>query len=235
MARSVFVTGANRGLGWHLVRHLIDRGDEVWGSARETDPQNLLSLSPAGSVQMDMSDEASLIAGAAALSTQVDHLDVLINCAGVDARAFGADADRRGPFDLDMQTNQQVLAVNVGGPMVLTRELHPLLTAATNAIVLNISSQLGSMEVGARLGNDTSYCISKAAMNMLTVKSAAALRDEGVAVISMHPGWVATDMGGEQAALTPDHSAESIVATLGGLSLTDTGTFLNWDGSPHQW
>ncbi len=235
MSRSILVTGANRGLGLHLVRHLIANGDEVWGSAREADPQHLLALGPAGAVQIDMGDESSVVAGAAALSSQIDHLDVLINCAGVDARAFGAGADERGPFDLSIETVQQVMAVNVGGPMVLTKELRPLLLAAADAIVLNLSSQLGSMEVGARAGNDTSYCISKAAMNMLTVKTAATLRSDGVAVVAMHPGWVATDMGGERASLSPDESASAIVSTLGGLSIADTGSFLNWDGSPHAW
>lgn len=235
MERTILVTGANRGLGLHLVRHLINGGDHVWGAARQSDPQQLLELGPAGAIQLDMADEASIIAGARALVSQVDHLDVLINCAGVDARAFGADPDRRGPFDLDIETTQQVLAVNVGGPMALTRELRSSLGAGTNPVVVNISSQLGSMDVAARVGNDTSYCISKAAMNMLTVKSAAAMRDEGVAVVSMHPGWVSTDMGGSAASLTPDESASTIVSTLAGLSLADTGTFVNWDGSPHPW
>ncbi len=235
MARTVLVTGANRGLGLHLVRRLIARGDAVWGSARQADPTELLALNPAGAVQIDMSDEASIVAGAAALTSQIDQLDVLINCAGVDARAFGAGANDRGPLDLDIETTQQVFAVNVGGPMVLTRELRPLIAAGTNPVVLNISSQLGSMEVAARIGNDTSYCISKAGLNMLTVKSAAALRDDGVAVVAMHPGWVATDMGGASAALSPDESASAIVQTLDGLSLEHTGSFIQWDGSPHPW
>ncbi len=235
MARRVFVTGANRGLGNLLVRTLVERGDEVWGSAREADPRRLLALEPAGVVQMELGDEESIIAGAEALDARLDGLDVLINCAGVDARAFGANPDERGPFDLDAATVESVVRINVSAPMILMRELRPLLAAGIDPVVLNISSQLGSMDVAAELGNDTAYCISKAAFNMLSVKTAAALKPEGIAVVAMHPGWVATDMGGPSATLSPEESAASIVGTLDELSLSDTGTFMNWDGSPHPW
>ena len=119
--------------------------------------------------------------------------------------------------------------------MVLTRELLPLLQRGTEPLVLNVSSQLGSMQVAASKGRDTVYCMSKAALNMLSVKSAAALRADGIAVVMLHPGWVQTDMGGSSAPLTIAESADSIVRTVDALTLADSGRFIQWDGSDHPW
>ena len=102
-------------------------------------------------------------------------------------------------------------------------------------MVLNVSSQLGSMQVAATKGRDTSYCVSKAALNMWSVKAAVALRDDRISMVMLHPGWVATDMGGPSAQLTPTESATSIVAVVDGLTFEDSGRFINWDGSEHPW
>ena len=70
---------------------------------------------------------------------------------------------------------------------------------------------------------------------MLTVKSAAALRQDGICVISLHPGWVSTDMGGSAAPLTPAESAMAIAQTVSGLTMADSGRFVTWDGRDHPW
>ncbi len=230
----IFVTGANRGLGLELVRQWLAAGHQVWGSAREADPGDLLALRPAGAVQLDLGDEASIETGLAALGGQVDGLDLLVNCAGLDARAFGVD-DPRGPFDVDASVMNEVMRINATGPMLVTREALPLLRAGDDPLVLNISSQLGSMEVAATKGRDTVYCMSKAALNMWSVKAASALRPEGIGVVMLHPGWVSTDLGGASAALTPPESARAIVETVSSLTIQDSGRFITWDGADHPW
>ena len=230
----ILITGANRGLGLELARTWIDAGHEVWGSARTAEPLELLRLEPAGSISLDLGDEASIVAGLEALASQIDGLDLLVNCAGVDARAFGVE-DPRGPFDVDAEHVNEVIRINATGPMLVTREALPLLRAATDPLVLNVSSQLGSVQVAATKGRDTSYCVSKAALNMWSVKAAAALRNEGIAVVMLHPGWVSTDMGGPSAQLTPPESATAIVDTVSRLTTADTGRFINWDGTDHPW
>jgi len=235
----ILITGANRGLGLELAKTWIAGGHEVWGSARTADPADFLALGPAGAISFDLGDEASIVAGFEALATQIDSLDLLVNCAGIDARAFGIE-DPRGPFDVEPEPFTEVIRINATGPMLVTREALPLLRAgndanSTNAIVLNVSSQLGSMQVAATKGRDTSYCVSKAALNMWSVKAARALHGEQIAVIMLHPGWVSTDMGGPAAQLTPTESATSIVAVVDELTFDDTGRFINWDGSEHPW
>ncbi len=230
----ILITGANRGLGLELAKTWVAAGHEVWGSARTADPAAFLAIEPAGAITLDLGDEASIVAGFDALTTQIDSLDLLVNCAGLDARAFGVE-DPRGPFDVAAEHVNEVMRINATGPMLVTREALPLLRAATDAMVLNVSSQLGSMQVAASKGRDTSYCVSKAALNMWSVKAAAALQDERIAVVMLHPGWVSTDMGGSSADLTPTESATSIVAVVDQLTLDDSGRFINWDGSDHPW
>lgn len=231
MTRRIVLTGAGRGLGRALAERWVAAGDEVWGCTRTGASPAAL----AGCVEMDLADEASIVAGAERLAEQLDGIDLLVNCAGVDARAFGGDEDHRGPFDIDAATLQSVMAVNVTGPMVLTRELLPMLRRGSSSMVLNVSSQLGSMQVAATKGRDTVYCMSKAALNMLSVKTADVLRPEGIGVVMLHPGWVQTDMGGPSAQLTIAESADAIVRTVDGLTLADSGRFIRWDGSDHPW
>ncbi len=230
----ILVTGANRGLGLELVRQWLSGGHEVWGSARTAAPADLLALQPAGAIQLDLADESSIVAGIEALRSQIDGLDLLVNCAGVDARAFGVE-DPRGPFDVDASVMNEVMRINATGPMLVTRESLPLLRSGTDPLVLNVSSQLGSMQVAATKGRDTVYCVSKAALNMWSVKAAAALEPEGIGLVMLHPGWVSTDMGGASAQLTPTESAASIVATVSSLTFEDSGRFITWDGADHPW
>lgn len=233
--RRVMITGANRGLGLALTKAYLSSGDHVWGSARADRDDELCELKPTGVLNFDLADEGSIVGGVAEMMALADGLDLLINCAGIDARALGANDDERGPFDLDGDTFTAVIQINATGPMIVTREVLPLLRRGENPMVINISSQLGSMEFAKGAGRDTAYCVSKAALNMLSVKSAAALKSDGIGVVTMHPGWVSTDMGGASAPLSPAQSAEAIQQTVNNLTMADSGRFINWDGSDHPW
>jgi len=225
------VTGVGRGLGRSLASQFVSRGHQVWGSSRDGRAPDGL----AGCVELDLRDEPSIVAAAAGVGAMTDGIDVLINCAGADARAFGATEDDRGPFEVSADVFTAVLEVGATGPMIVTREFLPLLRAGSDPMVINISSQLGSMQVAARKGRDTPYCVAKAALNMLTVKTAAALRDQGVGAVALHPGWINTDMGGPSAPLELDDIVETIALTIETLNFADTGRFVRWDGHDHPW
>jgi NAD(P)-dependent dehydrogenase (short-subunit alcohol dehydrogenase family) len=235
-SRRILITGANRGIGLELARTLIDRGDQVWGATRSAEVSAFAALGSAGHVRLDLGDEESIVAAFSDLGTQTPGLDVLINCAGIDCRELGAGQDARGIFDVPSEMLLEVQRINVVGPTVTTREALPLLRRGKNALVLNFSSQLGSMEVaGAYTGQDSAYCISKAALNMASLKAAAALKGDGIAVVMLHPGWVSSDMGGDAAPMTPQESARAIADTLDQLSLADSGRFIRWDNTDHPW
>lgn len=230
-SRRVFITGVGRGLGRAIALGLHDQGHEVWGSTRN----GRTDLPIAGCVSIDLNDEATVVDGLASLAEQVESIDLLINNAGAKAESFGASHGRSGPFDLDAAVFNAVLEVNVTGPMIVTKLALPLLRAGADAMVLNISSQLGSIEMGGRFRGDTAYCVSKAALNMLGLQTAAALRTERIGVVLMHPGWVQTDMGGANASLSVSEAADSIISTVDALTFQDTGRFIRWDGRDHPW
>lgn len=229
--RRVVISGVGRGLGRKLAEIFVERGDQVWGTSRNGDAPTGIR----GHVSMELRDEAAVIAAAAEIAGQTNAIDLLVNCAGTDSRSFGATRGETGPFDLDADTFNAVMEVNVTGPMLVTRHLLPLLRAGHMPLVVNISSQLGSMELGQSMGADTAYAASKAALNMVSLKAAADLRGDGVGVVMLHPGWVQTDMGGPSAALTVEESGQAIVSTIDSLSLDDSGRFMRWDGSDHPW
>jgi NAD(P)-dependent dehydrogenase (short-subunit alcohol dehydrogenase family) len=229
--RRIVITGVNRGLGRALAERFVERGHRVWGTSRNGD-------APAGVVScthLDLRAEGSIIDAADRVAQETDGIDLLINSAGADARSFGASDDHRGPFDFDAATFNAVLEANVTGPMLVTRHLLPLLARGSSPMIVNVSSQLGSMQVAARKGRDTAYCVSKAALNMLSVKSAAELGDAGIGVVMLHPGWIATDMGGPSAPLDVDDVSRTIASTIDALTIDDSGRFIRWDGHDHPW
>ena len=180
-----------------------------------------------------MADEQSIETFAASVERPVD---ILINNAAIDARSLGVPADDRGPFSLSAEHLVEQVRVNAAGPMVLTRALLPRLEEADGATVVNISSQQGSMWYAAdHDGYDIGYSASKAALNAITVRTAALLEPSGITVVAVHPGWVRTDMGTSAAPLSGEESAAAILQTVSNLTIVDTGRFLNWDGTDHPW
>ncbi len=232
--RTVVITGAGRGLGLGLASRVAARGDRLIGTARRPDAAPELAAVADRVIALDVADDDSIAAAAETLA-DLDRIDVLINNAGIDARAVGAEADARGPLDLSREHFLSVLDVNAVGPLLVTRALLPLLRAAEGALVLNVSSQLGAMTFGNRGGRDIAYNASKSALNMVTVRTATELEADGVALVALHPGWVQTDMGGTSATLTIDESADAIADTVDRLQLADTGRFIRWDGTTHDW
>ena len=227
------ITGANSGLGLELVRAFAAGGDIVIAGCR--DPQAATELrSLTDEVHpVDVGDERSIDAFVAAVGDR--PVDVLVNNAGIDARNLGAvDSER----DVLVQSPEHLLrqvSVNAVGPLLLARGLLPQLRLAASPRIVNITSQIGSMEVSRTAGRDVGYAVSKAALNMITVKLASRLRDEGIVVVMLHPGHLRTSMGGAAAAMEADDAARQIAELVDRLTIDDTGSFLRWDGSVHPW
>lgn len=230
----VVITGAARGLGRALAMGYLGRGHEVWAGCRKPDDVADLAERGAQVRRLDVADESLVLEFASAVATAGD-VDVLINAAGTDARAFGAPADQRGPFDISVEPFLAEMRVNAAGPMLVTRSLLPLLEQATPGTVINLSSRLASMAVAAELCWDIGYNASKAALNAITVRTAHLVADRGVIVVAIHPGWVRTDMGGPHARVEPEEAAHQLIDTIANLAPEHTGMFLQPDGTPHPW
>ena len=228
----VVITGANRGLGLELSKAYRARGADVVAGCRTPAAAADLDVTGAEVLAYDQASAESIAGFAAAVGDR--PVDVLINNAGIDATAFDVPSDQRSVMVLDPSIFMDVLQVNAVGPMLLTRALAANVAAARGKVV-NITSQIASMDVSQRMGRDVSYAVSKAAFNMVSVKFAVALKPDGVTVVALHPGYLRTAMGGPGADLDPADAAEQIADTVERLTIADTGTFIRWDGSIHPW
>jgi NAD(P)-dependent dehydrogenase (short-subunit alcohol dehydrogenase family) len=236
---TALVTGANRGLGLALVRILLARGDRVIAACRhpgKANDLNRLTGEHPGRLHvlpLDLTDpkshhelarELPLVLGDGNDAGE-GRIDLLINNAGVlhSGERFGkvAAANLEDSF-----------RTNAMGPFLLTQALAPLL--ADGARVANITSELGSIAGVSRFGTP-SYNISKAALNMASVLLKHALADRRITVLALHPGWVRTEMGGNEATLPPAQSAESLLRVIDGASPADSGKYLDWNGEPLPW
>jgi NAD(P)-dependent dehydrogenase (short-subunit alcohol dehydrogenase family) len=234
VSQRVVVTGANRGLGLELARQYAARGDEVWGGCRRPDEAKELGELTDHVLELDMASEASIESFAAELREA--PLDVLINNAGVDGRALGVPDAERDVLQLSTDDFLGEFRVNALGPMLLTRALLGPLQQADGARIVNMSSTVGSMEVAATVGRDIGYVVSKAALNMITVKLAAQLRDDGIIAVALHPGLLRTALGTPRGDLQdPAPAAAEIVALIDSLTPAQSGCFLHRDGTVHPW
>jgi NAD(P)-dependent dehydrogenase (short-subunit alcohol dehydrogenase family) len=234
VSQRVVVTGANRGLGLELARQYAARGDEVWGGCRRPDEAKELGELTDHVLELDMASAASIESFAAGLRDA--PLDVLINNAGVDGRALGVPDAERDVLQLSTEDFLGELRVNALGPMLLTRALLEPLQQADGARIVNMSSTVGSMEVAATVGSDIGYVVSKAALNMITVKLAGRLRDDGIIAVALHPGLLRTALGTPRGDLQdPAPAAAEIVALIDSLTPAQSGSFLHRDGTVHPW
>ena len=229
---TVVITGANRGLGLALATKYVASGASVIGGCRRPTTAGELAACGAEVLELDMGSGESIAAFAAAVGDR--SIDVLYNNAGIDARAVGAGETARGALELTEAQFRAVIDVNLIGPMLLVKALAANVCAVGGKVV-NVSSQVGSIEVAHTIGSDAAYTTSKAALNMLSLKQSQVLRPKGVCVIALHPGWLRSDMGGPKASLEPAEAAASIVTLVDGLTLEQSGSFLRWDGSVHPW
>lgn len=229
---TVVITGANRGLGLALAQHYTRRGCDVIAGCRKPADAGELAATGAEVHELDLADDASLTAFAEHVGGR--RVDVLVNNAGIDARALGADDGARGALVVTPEQFLGVINVNVVGPLRMVQLLADNLRAARGKVA-NISSQVGSFEVAKRIGRDAAYSSSKAALNMVTVKQSQALAADGVVVLALHPGWVRTDMGGGGADVDPADSAAGVAAVIDAATVDDNGSFFRWDGTIHPW
>jgi len=229
--RRSLVTGANRGLGLEFVRQLLARGDHVIAACRHpgkaTELNHLAGDHPGRLhvLPLDVADEKSRIALAHELPLVTDGLDLLINNAGVLH-----SGERWGSVSAAILEDS--LRTNAMGAFLLTQTLAAQL--ADDATVANMSSMMSSLNTRTEF-RSPSYCISKAAANMATVMLAKALALRGITVVALCPGWVQTDMGGASAPITPAQSVTGLLRVLDGLTVADSGRFVNWEGTPMAW
>jgi NAD(P)-dependent dehydrogenase (short-subunit alcohol dehydrogenase family) len=205
----VLVTGGNRGIGREVVRQLARRGFRVIiggrdeASGRKAAQEVQAEGHEAAYLPLDVSDSASIHAAARTFAEHADRLDVLINNAGVYPDQ-GTDI-----LQISRERLTQTFQTNTFGPVEVAQAFLPYLRKSSAARVINVSSGYGQLD---GLSPDVpSYCLSKLTLNGVTIMLAQALQGDRIAVNSICPGWVRTDMGGPNATRSVEQGADTAV------------------------
>ena len=226
-ARTVFISGANRGIGLGLALLMAHKGYTVFAGYREeARSERLFQESRQEAwivpVKVDVTREDEVKVLAETIAARSGHLDILVNSAGIN---LGKEAEIEV---LSLRDITETLLVNVGGPFLTTRYLLPLLKKGRKKKVVNITSVMGSIQLST--GDMAPYRVSKAALNMLTKNLAIACQPYGITVVGLHPGWVRTDMGGLEAPLSVEESVTRLLGIIENLSPSRTGEFISFEG-----
>lgn len=219
------VTGANKGIGLEITQQLALAGFQVFLTARDRQrgEEACSKLQRDGLsvefLQLDVASSNSIEQLTKELASRIDHLDVLVNNAGILL-----DAPNASVLEVEPKVILQTLETNTIGPLRLTQKLVPLLALSNSGKVINVSSGGGQL---TDMGDwAPAYSLSKTALNAVTGMMAAALKDKNIAVNSICPGWVSTDMGGSSAPRTVQQGADTVTWLATEAPSDLTGRFL---------
>ncbi|MFC5652796.1 SDR family NAD(P)-dependent oxidoreductase [Paenibacillus solisilvae] len=212
---NIWISGANRGLGYEAAAEAIRRGHSVIACCRnpQKDGERLYALQdhcPGRVViaELSITDEAMVEKHAAQLQEQGTRIDAIINNAAV---LVGREHSLE---ELQLDNMRSSFEINVFAPMNVVKHLLPFMKqradeSAEPAVIMNVSSEAGSIHHA--YGGDYPYAMSKAALNMFSQQLRSYVEARGIHVYSVHPGWMRTDMGGANAPTDPADSARGML------------------------
>jgi NAD(P)-dependent dehydrogenase (short-subunit alcohol dehydrogenase family) len=227
--RNILITGTSRGIGAALVDTCVAQEWQVIACQRAftPDPNCTDQLNQGSSchrVELDVTNQSSVQKAFKKIAQQFSDIDILVNNAGV----FPEPTDT--PFEsLKPAWFQEAMSVNLIGTVRVTQACLPLLKKGQNPRIVNISS--GAASITGREGRRYCYGASKAALNHMTRGLASELSGQKITVVAMSPGWVRTDMGGDQADLEAKEVAHQMEQTIRQLTIQQSGQFLDRFGA----
>ncbi|MDG2242454.1 MAG: SDR family oxidoreductase [Rhodospirillaceae bacterium] len=236
---TLLITGANRGLGFNLLKLYDQDGWTIHACCRNPDSATgLKAVADASSGRitlhaLDVEDPSTI---SSLKNTLGDNpIDMLINMAGYLGEKALTEPNGLQPFGAtDFDIMEKAYRINCIGPLRVCEALVDNVEASHKKIIINVSSIVGS--IGADdFGNFYMYRPSKAALNAVTHAMALNLKDRGITVIPFHPGFTKTDMGGPTADIEIEESVTGIKAVLDQVTIADTGRYLTWEGGELAW
>lgn len=238
MSNTWLISGANRGIGLGYARQLLAMGEKVIAGVRDPDnAESLIELagqhSPLLEIsRVDMNDWDSIDSFAGNLADE--RIDYLINNAGLYGGSWTEDSHRQSVDSMDYELWEEIMRVNVIAQFRLTRALETSLMRSDNPLVVMMSSDMGSIG-NNDAGQSYAYRTSKAALNMIARSLAVDLKERGIRVISMAPGWTQTALGGWTATRSVKDSVAKQIKVIAALGPEDSGRFLNLHGESVPW
>ena len=224
MTQTALVTGSNRGIGLELCRQLKQRGFDVIGTCRHRSPA-LNELGVEIIEDVEVSDPVSLHNLSDKLGSR--KINWLINNAGIAGGLGLADIDAN-----TVESFKRMFEVNSLGPLLTTQALLKHLTDGSKVGLM--TSRMGSIADNDS-GGSYAYRMSKAALNAACKSLSIDLKNKGIAVAILHPGWVRTDMTGHGGLVDPDESAAGLLQRMAELTLDNSGTFWHMNGDVLPW
>lgn len=229
--KTVLITGANRGIGLEHVRAFVARGIKVLAAVRspdDADDLKAVAVSKPGLVEILRYDAADSLAPVALTEALGDTpIDLLFANAG----AMGSDQTFGS---VDVAAALELMRINALAPLKLVEALVANVARSDRKLVAFQSSLMGSIGDNSS-GGYYAYRTSKAMLNMIAKSLANDLRSRAITVVSLHPGWVKTRMGGQNAPVTIEQCVSGQQKIFTELSLSDSGRFFNYDGKALIW
>ena len=229
--KNILITGANRGLGLGFAKKCLKKDIHVLATVRDIKgSKELLALKEKFPnnleiFELDLLKESAGDTVANFLGER--PIDILINNAGVGSTNQHFEAVSPKPW-------LEVLKVNLIAPLMITQSIINNVKKGSDKKIYFLSSQLGS------IGDNTSggmyiYRSSKTGLNQVVKSLSVDLKPQGITVVSLHPGWVKTDMGGPNATVSIDESVRGMIRVIETTDIKHTGKFLNYDGRELPW
>ncbi len=222
---TVFVTGANRGMGFEYAKQYKAKGYDVIATARKPDKAEKLNALGVTVLQLDVTSADSVANMAEAVGDRA--IDILINNAGYFDRA-DVTLDK-----VDFDTFARTLDINTMGPLRVTQALIDNVLKSKEKKVISMSSGLGS--ISNSTGRWYAYRSSKSALNQVNKILSEEYKESGAIFVVVHPGWVRTDMGGVNATYSPQESISSLISEIAQLDADDNGRFFDLKGKEISW
>ena len=220
-AKTVLISGANRGIGLEITRQLVQENHNVIAVCRSsTQALNELNAEVIDGVDVSSADDV------ARLAQRLDGraIDWIVNNAGI--------LERDSLDQLDFEAMERQFRVNTLGPLRVTTALMDNLRPGSKSFV--ITSAMGSISDNTS-GGYYGYRVSKAAVNMAFKSLSVDMEDRGIGAFMLHPGYVITDMTGHQGHVTAEESARGLIERMNELEIGETGTFRHAKGHNLDW
>jgi NAD(P)-dependent dehydrogenase (short-subunit alcohol dehydrogenase family) len=229
MTYQVLITGANRGIGLEFTKQYAQDGWGVFACCRDIQHASALqALANAHSniriLSLDVADFAQI--DALALQLKDERIDVLINNAGIYPESSLGHADTEHWLD--------AFKINSIAPLKMATAFSAHIAKSELRIIATLSSKMGSMSDNTS-GGSYIYRSTKTAVNMVMKSLSIDLHSVGIAVVTLHPGWVLTDMGGSNALIDTQTSVTGLRKVIANTNLNNTGKFIAYDGKEIAW
>jgi NAD(P)-dependent dehydrogenase (short-subunit alcohol dehydrogenase family) len=229
---TVLITGTNRGIGLHLTNIFAENGWQVFACCRK--PKKAEKLNEIAKkfnnieiYQLDVSDFDNIEALGKSLKDK--KIDILLSNAGV----YG---NSKGQFfgNIDYKSFKETLKINTLAPLKLSEVFIKQVQSSEKKVIAIMTSMMGSITLNTD-GKEFIYRVTKCAANMVVKCLANELKEKEISALAIHPGWVRTDMGGENAPVTPEESAKGIFNVLMNVDINSSGKFIDFQGKELPW